>query len=211
MELPYCFACSLSLESYKKQYYLHMKYALILTFSFLSFTLFAQKPCEYSTNITDSIGTYKSTKEYLISEKVFGGNSNYIFYSLVLTDGLPTLNVQFIQKSKDFVKANCFDKNSKIYLQLQNGKIVTLIHIDQENCGTMVRDDKGFDNRVKTGIFMFMKDNYEDLKTSPVSLMRIKSLTDTEDYVFKKNFTAELDGKVYRPETYFIDNIRCLE
>jgi hypothetical protein len=188
-----------------------MKYQLLLTFCFLSTALFAQKPCEYSTNVTDSIGTYKSTKEYLISEKVFGGNSSYIFYSLALTDEMPTLNVQFIQKSKDFMKANCFDKNSKIFLQLQNGKIVTLMHIDQENCGSLLRDDKGFDNRVKTGIFMFMKDNYEDLKTSPVNLMRIKSLTDTEDYIFKKEFTAELDGKVYNPENYFIDNIRCIQ
>jgi hypothetical protein len=188
-----------------------MKYQLLLTFCFLSTALFAQKPCEYSTNVTDSIGTYKSTKEYLISEKVFGGNSSYIFYSLALTDEMPTLNVQFIQKSKDFIKANCFDKNSKIFLQLQNGKIVTLMHIDQENCGSLLRDDKGFDNRVKTGIFMFMKDNYEDLKTSPVNLMRIKSLTDTEDYIFKKEFTAELDGKVYNPENYFIDNIRCIQ
>jgi hypothetical protein len=188
-----------------------MKYALILTFSFLSLNLFAQKPCEYSTNVTDSIGTYKSTKEYLISEKIFAGNSNYIFYSLALTDGLPTLNVQLIQKSKDFLKANCFDKDSKIYLQLQNGKIITLIHIDQESCGSMIRDDKGFDNRVKTGIFMFMKDNFQDLKTSPISLMRIKYLTDVEDYVFKKEFTAELDGKIYHPETYFIDNLRCIE
>jgi hypothetical protein len=188
-----------------------MKQLLILTFYLLSSTLFAQKPCEYYSNVTDSIGTYKSTKEYLISEKVFGGNSNYLFYSLSLTDGLPTLNVQLIEKSKEFIKANCFDKDSKIYLQLQNGKFVTLIHIDQENCGTMVRDNKGFDNRVKTGIFMFMKDNYEDLKTSPVSMMRIKSLTNVEDYVFKKEFTAELDGKVYRPEMYFIDNIRCIE
>jgi hypothetical protein len=188
-----------------------MKSQLLLAFCFLSTALFAQKPCEYSTNVTDSIGTYKSTKEYLITEKVFGGNASYIFYSLALTDGMPTLNVQFIQKSKDFMKANCFDKNSKIFLQLQNGKIVTLIHIDQENCGSLLRDDKGFDNRVKTGIFMFVKDNYEDLKTSPVNLMRIKSLTDTEDYIFKKEFTAELDGKVYHPENYFIDNIRCIE
>lgn len=188
-----------------------MKYALILTFSFLSITLLAQKPCEYSTNVTDSIGTYKSTKDYLISEKIFGGNSNYIFYSLALTDGLPTLNVQFIQKSKDFMKVNCFDKNSRIYLQLQNGKIVTLMHIDQDNCGTMVRDDKGYDNRVKSGIFMFQKDNYEDLRISPVSIMRIKYSTEIEDYVFKKEFTAELDGKVYRPETFFIDNILCIQ
>ncbi|WP_264564535.1 hypothetical protein [Flavobacterium sp. N3904] len=188
-----------------------MKYVLTVTISFLSFVLFAQKPCEYAANVTDSIGTYKVTKEYLITEKIFGGNANYIFYSLALTDGIPTLNVQLIQKSKDFIKANCFDKDSKLYLQLQNGKIVTLVHIDQESCGTMIRDDKGYDNRVKSGIFMFMKDNYEDLKTSPVSLMRIKYLTDTEDYVFKKEFTSELDGKIYKPENYFIDNIRCIE
>jgi hypothetical protein len=188
-----------------------MKYLHSLAFCLFFGSLFAQKPCEYSSNVTDSIGTYKSTKEYLISEKVFGGNSNYLFYSLALTDGIPTLNVQFIQKSKDFIKANCFDKNSKIYLQLQNGKIITLIHIDQENCGTLIRDDKGFDNRVKTGIFMFTKENYEDLKTTPLSLMRIKYFTETEDYIIKKEFTAELDGKIYKPETYFMDNIRCVE
>lgn len=188
-----------------------MKYLFFTALSLLSFSLFAQKPCEYATDVTDSIGTYKSTREYLVSEKVFGGNSSYIFYSLALTDGLPTLTLQIIQKSKDFLKADCFDKNSKLFLQLQNGKLVTLTHIDQESCGTMLRDDKGFDNRVKSGVFMFLKDNYEDLKKSPVTLMRIKYLTDTEDVIIKKEFTAELDGKVYFPETYFMDNIRCVE
>lgn len=188
-----------------------MKYILVLTICFLSSSVFAQKPCEYATNVSDSIGTYKSTKEYLIHEKVFAGNSNYIFYSLALTNGLPTLTLQLIQKSKEFIKANCFDKNSRLYLQLQNGKIVTLIHIDKESCGTMIRDDKGFDNRVKSGIFMFTKENYVDLKTSPVTLMRIKYLTDTEDYILRKEFKAELDGNTYQPETYFINNIRCIE
>jgi hypothetical protein len=173
--------------------------------------LFAQKPCEYSTNVTDSLGTYKSTKDYLVCEKVFAGNSNYIFYSLTSTDGIPTLSVQLIQKSQGFIKANCFDKDSKIYLQLNNGKIVTLLHIDQENCGTLVRDDKGFDNRITTGIFMFMKDTFDDLKNSPVSMMRIKYLTDTEDYVIKKEFTSELDNTVYEPENYFMNYLHCIE
>ncbi|WP_281228894.1 hypothetical protein [Flavobacterium aquiphilum] len=188
-----------------------MKHLLITTLLLLSFSLFAQKPCEYATNVTDSLGTYKSTKEYLVSEKVFAGNSSYIFYSLALTDGVPTLTVQLIQKSKDFMVANCFDKDSKIYLQLQNGKVVTLTHINQENCGSMVRDANGFDNRVKSGIFMFLKDNYEELKKSPVSLMRIKYLTDVEDVIIRKEFTAELDGKTYYPETYFMENLRCVE
>ncbi|WP_406844011.1 hypothetical protein [Flavobacterium soyae] len=188
-----------------------MKQLITLTLFLLTFTAFAQKPCEYSTNVTDSIGTYKVTNEYLISEKNFGGTFSYVFFSLAQTDGLPTLNLQLIQKSKDFLKANCFDKNSKVYLQLENGKIVTLLHINQENCGTLIRDDKGFDNRVNTGIFMFMKDNYEDLKTSPVLIMRIKYLTDVEDYIVKKELVSELNGKTYQPNTYFMQNIRCVE
>lgn len=188
-----------------------MKQLITLTLFLLTFTAFAQKPCEYSTNVTDSIGTYKVTNEYLISEKNFGGTFSYVFFSLAQTDGLPTLNLQLIQKSKDFLKANCFDKNSKVYLQLENGKIVTLLHINQENCGTLIRDDKGFDNRVNTGIFMFMKDNYEDLKTSPVLIMRIKYLTDVEDYIVKKELVSELNGKTYQPNTYFMQNIKCVE
>ncbi|MBA4317904.1 MAG: hypothetical protein C0412_05840, partial [Flavobacterium sp.] len=109
-----------------------MKKAVLLILLLISSTLFAQKTCEYSTNVTDSIGTYKSTKEYIIYEKNFAGNTNYIFYTLALTDGTPTLNINFIQKSKEFLKANCFDKNSKLFLQLNNGKIITLLHIDQE-------------------------------------------------------------------------------
>lgn len=188
-----------------------MKHLIPIALFFISFTSFAQKPCEYSVNVTDSIGTYKLTTEYMINENNFAGNSSYIFFSLALTDGLPTLNVQLIQKSKDFMKANCFDKNSKLFLQLNNGKIITLLHINQEDCGTMIRDDKNFDNRVITGNFMFMKDSFEELKKSPVSLMRIKYLTDTEDYVIKKEFTSELNNLVYQPEKFFINSIQCIE
>lgn len=187
-----------------------MKHLITLTFFLLTFTAFAQKPCEYSTNVTDSIGTYKVTNEYLISEKNFGNTSNYIFFSLAQTDGLPTLNLNLIQKSKDFIKADCFDKNSKVFLQLQNGKVVTLLHINQENCGTLLRD-KEYNNRINTGIFMFMKDNYEELKKSPVTIMRIKYLTDTQDYIVRSELTSEMNGKVYHPDTYFMENIRCVE
>jgi hypothetical protein len=55
-----------------------MKQLIILTTSLITITMNAQAPCEYSSNVTDSTGTYKATKEYLMSEKNFGGNSSYI-------------------------------------------------------------------------------------------------------------------------------------
>lgn len=188
-----------------------MKAAIVALFIVCSSHLFAQKTCEYSTDVKDSIGTYKITKEYMIYEKKFAGNSSYIFLSLTLTDGTPFLNVQLIQKSKEFMKANCFDKNSKLFFQLDNGKIVTLLHIDQENCGTMVRDGEGFDNRLLVGNFMFIKGSMEDLKSAPVNLMRIKYLTDTDDYVLRKEFTSELNNQVYQPESYFLNYLHCIE
>jgi hypothetical protein len=187
-----------------------MKFFSFFILFFLSLTVFAQRPCEFDSDVTDSLGTYKATKDYLIYEKIFAGDSNYIFTSLVLTDGIPTLSIQFIEKSNDFIKARCFDKNSKIYLQLNDGKIVTLIHINQDVCGTMVRDEKGFNNRILTGIFMFQKEGLEDLKKSPVNLMRIKYASDQQDFIFKKELKSELDGKMYEPENYFVNYLHCI-
>ena len=122
---------------------------LLFGIAFLFGTLtFAQKPCDFATDVKDSIGTYKATKEYLMYEKNFAGNSSYVFSSIVISDGTPILNVQFLEKSNGFIKVKCLDKNSRLYIQLENNKIVTLSHIDQESCGTMVRDDKGMNNRV---------------------------------------------------------------
>jgi hypothetical protein len=188
-----------------------MKSLLFTIFILFNLNAFAQKPCDISMNVSDSIGKYKSTKNYLVYEKNFNEKSSYIFASLVLTDGTPSLNLQIIEKSKDFIKAKCFDKNSKIYLQLINGKIVTLIHIDKDDCGNLIRDEKEFNNRVLSGYFLFKKYGYKDLKNSPVSYIRIKYSTENVDYIFKKELKSELDGAVYEPENYFVNYMHCLE
>lgn len=188
-----------------------MKHLLLAAFAFFTMSMNAQKPCDLTADVADSVGTYKETRDYLVYERNFGGTSSYAFFSLVKTDGMPTLNVQFIDKSSDFIKAKCLDKNSKMYLQLDNGKVVTLLHIDAENCGTTVRDDKQVNNRIMNGIFMFVKGTLDDLKSSPVSVMRIRYATDTVDYIMKSELQSEMDGKTYTPGTYFIDTLHCLD
>lgn len=188
-----------------------MRFLLAAVAFFFSFNAFAQKPCDFSVNVSDSLGTYKSTKEYLVYEKNFAGNSTYVFHSFVISDGMPVLSVQVIEKSMDFIKTKCFDKNSRMYVQLNNGKIVTLLHIDKEDCGSLIRDDKGMNNRVFTGYFMFRKDDFQELKSSPVSYIRIKYATDTVDYIFRKAIKSEMNGELYEPENYFTNYFHCLE
>lgn len=185
----------------------HLFFSIILLFNLC---LYAQRPCEFSVNVKDSIGIYKETKSNIVHERIFGNTSGYVFFSLALTDDLPTLTVQILNKSNDFIKVNCFDKNSKLFFQLDNDKIITLIASNQENCGTPVKDELGFDNRILSGSFMFLKGTLEDLKQSPVSSMRIKFTTETKDYIFKKILVSEMNGNIYAPSNYFIDYLPCV-
>jgi hypothetical protein len=123
---------------------------------------------------------------------------------------MPSLTVLILQKSKDFLKVNCFDKNSRIYLQLENNKVVTLIAAEQENCGTPVKDELGFNNRILSDTFYFVKGTIDDLKTSPVSSMRIKFATESQDYIIKKLLLSEMDLNTYFPSSYFIDFLPCV-
>ncbi len=188
----------------------------MMRFIYVSFTLlmfisgFAQKPCDYTANVSDSEGIYKETPDYLMHERKFGDNTSLTYFSLAQTDGMPTLNVQFINKSKDFIKVKCLDKNSRLFIQLDNGKIVTLVHIDQDNCGTNIRDN-GVNNRIMNGIFMFMKGSMADLKESPISTIRVRYATDSEDIILKSELTSEIDGKTYQPNTYFMNFLYCVE
>ena len=188
-----------------------MKKFFVALFILLSLTLFAQKPCEIDANVTDSIGTYKTTKQYLIYERSFAGNSTDIYFSLANTNGVLSLDVQFLQKSADFIKANCLDANSKIYLQLSNGKIVTLRSVGYENCGTLVKDQNNINNRIMSGSFVFVNENFEDLKKVTVTFMRVKYATETIDYPFKTELISEVDKNKYEPENYFINYIKCVE
>ncbi|WP_308131997.1 hypothetical protein [uncultured Flavobacterium sp.] len=188
-----------------------MKRLLILTFLTLQMGVYAQKSCEYSSNFTDSIGSYKETVQKIVYEKNFAGTSSYIFFSLINANGTPLLNFQNIQKSKDFIKAYCFDKNSRVYLQLANGKIITMLISDEGSCGSMIRDEAQSSNiRISTGAFLFMKNTMEELEKSPITLIRIKYASETVDYIMKKELTSELNGEKSYPENFFIDHLKCL-
>lgn len=187
-----------------------MKRLLFITFLLLQTVVHAQKPCEFSTDFTDSIGTYKETKAKIMHERIFGNSSNYIFFSLIKANGTPVLKFQLIQKSKDFIKVNCLDEKSKLYIQLANGKIITLVIADEGNCGSMIHDDKQTNIRITTASFLFLKDTMEELKKSPITMFRLKYASETFDYLTKENLVSELDKETYHPERFFMDDISCV-
>lgn len=170
----------------------------------------AQKRCEYDVEVNDSIGTLKTTKEFLMYERKFGNNENYVFFSLSNDNGTPVLNFQLVHKNSDFIKAYCIDAKTKLYLQLENGKIVTMLTPAVENCGNFMRNDER-NVRILSANFLFLKNNYDDLKSSPVVSMRVKYTAETVDYIIKKEMQSELLNQFSRPQNYFMDYLHCVE
>lgn len=188
-----------------------MKKILFILFLISNITLFAQKDCEYSDNIKDSLGTFKATKDYLMSEKNFGKKSDFIYFHLANTDGMPTLVVQIINKNNGFVKAKCFDKQSRLFIQLTNQKIIPLVYLGNDTCGTSILDKK-FDNvRVISGNFGFPKGSLEELKKLSFSFMRIKFATEKEDFIIKNGLKSEMDSFYYDSSNFFINYLKCIE
>jgi len=184
----------------------HILLVLLFTFQLIN----AQKECDYSTNVTDSIGTYKSTKSVLMHQRNFGGNEKSIYFSLINSDGLQSLNVQIIQKSNDFSPASCFDERSRVYFQLASGKIISLVSVNESNCGSsLILENKNC--RVLNGYFIFIAGTTEELKKDSITLMRIKYATETLDYIVKDELVSDSDQSIQKPSTYFVDYIKCID
>lgn len=183
-------------------------FLLLLCFPLLSM---AQENCEYTLLTTDGGVEVKSTKEYLMYEKSFANTSTLVFFSLSNHDGIPVLNFQMLSKSKEFTKIQCLDKNSRIYLQLTNGRIITLISLAEDQCSNLIFDEEQKTYiRVLTGAFVFVKDSFDALEKNPISLMRIKYATEVADYNIKKELVSETNNNSYFPESYFLNYLKCI-
>ena len=170
------------------------------------------KDCIYDIEEKTYSTSLKVLPNVLMHEKIFGNTNEYLFFALLNNDGTPMLSIQQLQKSKDFIKTNCIAKNSKIILQLTSGKIISLISSDEEACSVLTYKKKKKNNiRILTGYFYFTKTNYEELKNSPISLMRIQFAGETKDYVLKSELTSETLKTTSKPDSYFMQFLKCVE
>jgi hypothetical protein len=173
-------------------------------------SILAQKPCEYSSKVNDSIGSYVALKDVLVYEQIFGSNERYVFLSLQNVDGTPLLNFQWVQKSNQFIPANCLSKSSKLHIQLESGKIISLIYTDNENCGSKLNDGNQKATRILSGNFLFLKGSIETLKSSKISMIRLSMGSDNKDFIIRDEVNSELLKTTSYPSTFFMNYLDCV-
>lgn len=188
-----------------------MRYFIILLL--ISFSLSGQtKKCEYDVEEKTDSTSIKILKEQLFTEKVFGSRKEFIQATLLNNNGIPTLGLQIIEKNTIFIPTKCINKNSKVVLQLENGKIITLLSANEEVCSALnyINEEKA-NVRILNAYFFFTKHNYEELKKSPVSLMRIQFSGEKQDYIIQKELKSELLNDTFYPNRLFMDYLECIE
>lgn len=189
-----------------------MKTIYLVLFLFPIFIFSQSKNCNFDYEEKTDSTFVQILPEKLMYEKVYGNTKEFIQFMLINNNHVPTLNLQFIQKSSDFISANCFNKTSRIVFQLTNGKIVTLLSTTEETCSNLIYNEKEKNNiRILDGYFVFAKENYDDLKKYPISLMRINFANGPMDFVLKREINSEILHQKYYPETFFIDYLECIE
>jgi hypothetical protein len=186
---------------------------LLLLVLFTTLSLNAQtKECLYDIEEKTDSTSLKSLPHKLMNEKIFGNNKEFIFFGLINSDGVPMLSLQQLQKSNDFIPTSCLSKNSKIVFQLINGKIVSLIHAFEDVCSDLnYNTDEKNNIRILTAYFYFTKNNFEELKNSPISLVRIQFSGASKDYVIKTELTSESLKIKTNPANYFMEFLKCVE
>jgi len=187
---------------------------LLLFFLLISCVVTAQNTCEFDFEIKNDSIDYRETKKHLIYERIFGKKTNYAFVSLLNDGGYLMMNFQKVQKSDSFIETECFDKETRIYLQLTNGRIYTLLHIDRDVCSVRVPDieSKALHIRSLNTSFFFMEDDYQDLKKYPVALLQIRFSTgEKSSYVMEKELVSKNLEVTSHPERIFIDYYSCIE
>jgi hypothetical protein len=105
-----------------------------------------------------------------------------------------------------------FAANLVLNHKLENGKIITMLHEDSEVCGNLFKNEEDKKNvRLLEGNFYFLKNSIEDLKKYPISMMRVVYGAETVDYVIRKELDSELLKQFFRPESFFINYLHCIE
>ena len=132
-----------------------IKYTAFLLLINLSFS--QDKLCAFETNIVTDTSSTRVLTDEIIDEYIFGNTTSFLTFKMFEADGILGINFQYLQKSKDFLTPICIDKNTKIVLELANGKQVKLVNsTDLTTCNELQYDAINKNNlRVLNGFFYF--------------------------------------------------------
>ncbi len=190
-----------------------MKYVILIFGLFSTLFMAAQtKNCEMDYIVKNDSTDIKKTKDYLIVERIYPPTLESVYISLLKSEDLTYLQLQYLQKDMQFISTTCVDQKSMVSIQLLNGQIINFRHANIDYCNSLTFDAEQNTNiRILSTYFQIQKEDLQRLKASPASVIRIRYATTTVTYELLDKIESKVVEETYFPSNYFINNIPCIE
>lgn len=190
-----------------------MKQLITLLFlAFISVGHAQETKCELDFEIDNDSVQLKRFKEHLLYEMDMGKKRESLFFSLIESEGIPLLEVQYLLRSPDFIPTQCFNDKSLISIQLLNGQVISLRHVAEESCSTFVYDAPEKTNiRILSSYFRILDNDVVKLQQAPISLIQIRFSIEQKTFVVKNELNSSIVNQSYRPASFFQENLACLK
>lgn len=190
------------------------KLTLLLLLALFSATLSVAQTKNCSIDyeeVSDSL-TLKKTNNVLVYEFDRVSATSSLFFSLLTTNGHPFLNIQYLQKSPDFIPITCVARKSIVSIKLVNGTTVSAHYIDEDICDTYTYDNTTNKNiRILDANFYIKKEHLKLLKEAPISMIQIRFAGSTELFIIQNELKSTIVDVKTQPTQFFMDNIPCIE
>lgn len=190
-----------------------MRYLITTLFLLLASLGYAQtQNCELDFEISNDSVQLKRFKEVLVYEMDMGKKRESLFLSLIESEGISLLEVQYLLKSTDFIPIQCFNDKSLVSVQLLNGNVISLRHVGEETCSTFVYDAPEKSNiRVLSSYFRIADADLAKLQESSMSLIQIRFSMERKTFTIKNDLNSNIVNQVYKPASFFKENLPCLQ
>lgn len=171
-----------------------------------------EKDCKYFQNYKNNFETYKSTRLSLVYLRNYSGTNERIYFSLAKKNEIPYINAELIYKgsNEEYGSDKCFGDNSKIVFTLKGGKIITLLHIEADDCYKNQVNGVRDVSRNLSGSFRLLQEDIEALKANQLESMQVVFQTGQQDYVFQTTAYSEVENNTYEPQIYFQKYLNCI-
>lgn len=189
-----------------------MKFLLSLFILCSSLIGLAQtEDCSYKIQIDTDEETFKLTNEELTEFLVGRDRNVFIYFSLMREDAVKSLVMQVSVNAKEIPPILCFNKDSRVSFELEDGSFASLRYLGEVTCGRQVENSETLNNSTSEAAFLLDDASEKRLLQSKITSMRITTMKTNFDVTFQDVLSnAQIENPIY-PKEFFLKYLKCLE
>ena len=187
------------------------KFVFILIASFIFSNGYAQDTCNYKIQVDTENEQFLLTHEVLTDFMIGNKQTAFIYFSLMKEGDVKSLVLQLSLNSAEMPPIACFNKDSRVSFELENGKFVSLRYLGDVNCGRETEPKDALKNSTSEAAFFIDDKSFDILQESNLKSMRLTTMKTHFDIEFQNVISNSVLKEPVYPKEFFLKYLSCVE